>query len=140
MIICTDFIHGEKFSTDVFFVDCRSVTVLVDSGEILLTVKQSDKADKTLVLTVSNKTGADIFIGRAFRLEKFEDGIWKDVDFRVGANKFTEEAIVVRSGGETVLNVALESYFDGIEQGKYRISKQIFSSYVICAEFTFDAI
>ena len=124
-------------SFPAFIIDCQSVTVLADSGEILLMVKHSDKESKILTLTVSNKTGADIFIGREFTLEKFEDGMWKAVEFREGTG-FTEEAIAVRANGSAVLMVSLDSYFDDTRQGKYRISKQIYPGYVICAEFTLD--
>lgn len=114
-----------------------SPSPIVDSKPIYLSAKINDTNNRSLILTITNETNVDVLTGMDFILEKSENGEWRTVAFKKNV-AFISLAMIIPAKGNAPLSVSLDSYFDNLTKGTYRISKQIYSNYVIYADFMLD--
>lgn len=97
----------------------------------------SNIQNNTLVLTIYNHKDTMVITGRSFTLEKLEDKTWRKVSLKKDV-AFTAEGMIIDPNDSTTMNISLDDYFDNIEKGRYRISKEIYSIGVISTEFVLE--
>lgn len=95
-----------------------------DYDGVVLEANKDVSNKDLLLLKIVNRSGADIVTGCSFMLEYYDGSQWTPVCFKEGV-AFIAIGIIVRDGGEYAESMHLEQYFDGLSNGRYRITKEI---------------
>lgn len=75
-------------------------------------------------LVIQNSSSEEMFYGKHFTLEKYEEDVWRIVPFPEGA-AFIEIALIVPPGEKAEEAVSMSLFNQPLEEGTYRIVKQI---------------
>ncbi len=112
--------------------DEQSVPAMTDdsseAGEapcgLTLTAKDVTAEGLTLVFTQSggSPTG-ELETGCDFSLEKYVNGVWTPVDYRVDEVAWTEEAYMIARGGVFEMDINWSYIYGKLEPGIYRVCK-----------------
>lgn len=89
-----------------------------------------------LLVTLANQGDLDIGYGGALYVEKLVDGEWLEIPLNRYA--YTDDLVELRVGEEITQDVPVERVDGGIQQGTYRIRKNIsyeMNTYPLAVEF-----
>lgn len=103
-----------------------AVPVLNRDGSVFFAANVDGSNKNILVLKIMNSSGMEIGTETYFWLEYYDGSQWVPVGFKDGS-RFIEIGIIVRDGHEYTERIDLEQYFVGLSNGKYRITKRVWT-------------
>lgn len=107
----------------------RAVNGLTESfglpGGVSMRADESDITPTSMKLKLKNETDLNIIFSDDYKLQKFEDGIWKDLDMLPGEMVFHDIAYMPERGKPVEWNVDWSSRYGSLEPGNYMIVKVV---------------
>lgn len=76
---------------------------------------------RELTMSIENPSGVTYLAGMDFELQKLENGEWQEFPMR-GDAVFPSIALIISHGTNYIQSIELDSYFDNLTAGSYRIS------------------
>lgn len=93
--------------------------------KIDMTIKEGTLTNKSATIIIKDNNDIPASYGTWFRIDKKENGEWKEVDEIIGNSyAFTEQAISVREDRTLEMNTDWEKLYGELQPGEYRIVKE----------------
>jgi len=93
-------------------------------GSILLEVIEETRTPKGATFTLTNTTDNDYVYGESYIIEKYDNGIWKEIDTLTN-NPISWNAVLftIKAGEEKEFNIDWSLVYGKLKSGTYRLIK-----------------
>ncbi len=118
--------------------------IVNNAEDITMTIKKGTVSPTGLTVIIKNDSEGEVTYGEPYELEKEINGAWYKVPVLVEDYAFIEIAYVLQPGESNEWKVDWEWLYGSLEEGKYRIIKEVLNyrepgdtdRFYLAAEFT----
>jgi len=107
---------------------------IVKLDDIIITIKEDTLTNDGVTVIITDLTGYDNTYGEWFRIDKKENGNWKELKPIIDNYAFNLVGYYVNSDNKLELEHDWKWLYGSLSKGKYRIVKEVNNKY-IAAEF-----
>ncbi|RGY97735.1 immunoglobulin-like domain-containing protein [Clostridium sp. AM58-1XD] len=93
-------------------------------GQVNMTVVEDSVTPTSVKLLLNNDTGLNIMFGDDYKLQKYEDGEWKELEPLTGDIAFHDIGYMPKKGQPVKWEADWSSYYGTLEPGSYLIIKR----------------
>ena len=130
---------NSNIENDVNIEDNRNVE---NASDISMVIKDGTLTPSSATLIIKDNNGQSYSYDRWYRIDKEENGEWKEVQTINDNYSFTSEGYLSNGNNEIEISIDWTDLYGTLENGKYRIVKRIYNNLnkeeYIVAEFTIN--
>lgn len=141
LIICgIEFFVNKTGEDNTLVSEINTEQVERDIDNVNMTIKEGTLTRVSATIVIEDKNEETYGYGEWFRIDKKEDGEWKELELIDEDYTFTSIAYIPGEDGISEINENWEDLYGELEDGEYRLVKELYGNEIsyIYVEFTIE--
>ncbi len=141
LIICgIEFFVNKTGEDNTLVSEINTEQVERDIDNVNMTIKEGTLTRVSVTIVIEDKNEETYGYGEWFRIDKKEDGEWKELELIDEDYTFTSIAYIPGEDGISEINENWEDLYGELEDGEYRLVKELYGNEIsyIYVEFTIE--